>query len=130
MSDYGLEMLEFITDTEQILERVYVHLTEKITHEYPNISHTQALLLARVPDEGCFVGEILQKGYSIGTNASYNLSKLVKSGYIKMETPHLDRRRKKILLTKRGLVVKQLVIDVLSKLKNFPRKAIAEEGEK
>ena len=50
-----------------------------------DINAVQALLLANIGEEEINVRELMNRGYYQGSNASYNLKKLVENGYLLQE---------------------------------------------
>ena len=68
-----------------------------------NINNVQALIVYHIGESELSVGELTQRGYYLGSNASYNLRKLVETGYIEQfPSPH-DKRSFHIRLSKQGL---------------------------
>lgn len=68
-----------------------------------NINNVQALILYHIGDSEMAVGELTQRGYYLGSNASYNLRKMVESGYIEQfPSPH-DKRSFHIRLSEKGM---------------------------
>src|ERR1700691_5482985 len=57
-----------------------------------DISPVQAMMLASVGDEEISVRDLIERGYYLGSNASYNLKNLVDGGYIDRQTSARDRR--------------------------------------
>lgn len=70
---------------------------------YSDLTATQALILLRIHDSVISVGEVMSRGYYMGSNASYNLKKLTNAGYISSVPSDYDKRSALIKLTKRGL---------------------------
>lgn len=68
-----------------------------------DINAVQALLLANIGDEEINVRELMSRGYYQGSNASYNLKKLVEMGYLIQEKSERDRRATMIKLSEKGL---------------------------
>jgi len=68
-----------------------------------DINAVQALLLANIGDEEINVRELMSRGYYQGSNASYNLKKLVEMGYLVQEKSERDRRATMIKLSEKGL---------------------------
>ena len=57
-----------------------------------DINNIQAMILYNVGQSKLTVGEIANRGYYLGSNVTYNLKKLVKSGYLIQEISPHDRR--------------------------------------
>ena len=101
-----------------------------------DVSAIQALLLYKIGNQTMPIGEISSRGYYLGTNISYNLKKLIKSGYIKQTEADYDKRSSIVELTEKGLdfcnslkkvflthinTIKSEKIDANSILSNFRR---------
>ena len=56
------------------------------------INNVQALLLANIGDDEVSVGELMSRGYYLGSNVSYNLKRLVAAGLVVQERSQHDRR--------------------------------------
>ena len=54
-----------------------------------DINSIQALTLMNIGDSIVTVGELRSKGYYSGSNASYNIKKMVSNGYIPVSYTHL-----------------------------------------
>ena len=54
-------------------------------------------------------GELRSRGYYLGSNVSYNLKKLVETGYIFQERSRSDRRSVRIKLTPKGEEVAEVI---------------------
>ncbi len=54
-------------------------------------------------------GELRSRGYYLGSNVSYNLKKLVETGYIFQERSRSDRRSVRIRLTPKGEEVAEVI---------------------
>lgn len=67
-----------------------------------DINNVQSLLLYNINDKEINVGELTKYGYYSGTNASYNLRKLVENGYICRQPVMGDRRVSELSLTNKG----------------------------
>ncbi len=70
---------------------------------YSDLTATQALILLRIHDSVITIGEVMSRGYYMGSNASYNLKKLTNAGYISSVPSDYDKRSALIKLTKKGL---------------------------
>ncbi|MEC9347984.1 MAG: MarR family transcriptional regulator [Pseudomonadota bacterium] len=67
-----------------------------------DISAVQALLLTNIGSAEVNVRTLMERGYYQGSNASYNLKKLVETGYLEQfRSPH-DRRATIVRLTDKG----------------------------
>ena len=109
-------MIEDYHEMTRLIERLHrrfldVLRAELTLLEVTDINAVQALLLANIGDEEINVRELMSRGYYQGSNASYNLKKLVEMGYLNQEKSERDRRATMIKLSEKGLSL----IDKLSK---------------
>ncbi len=70
-----------------------------------DINAVQALLLMNVADAEVSIRELVDRGYYIGSNVTYNVRHLVEAGYATQSRSERDRRSVKIRLTDKGLNV-------------------------
>ena len=92
------------------LERLHRLLLDVIRDEFErgeksDITAVQALLLYNIGDQKLTPGELRGRGYYLGSNVTYNLKKLIASGYIEKKTSARDRRSVYIRLTGAGKTV-------------------------
>jgi DNA-binding MarR family transcriptional regulator len=108
---------DFLTnymDTLAMVERLHRLLLDVIKDEFErlgmlDINSVQALLLFNISDNEVTAGELKSRGYYQGSNVSYNLKKLVESGYMHHKRCEIDRRAVRVKLTARGLDVRTIV---------------------
>ncbi|GAB4145930.1 MAG: MarR family transcriptional regulator [Sphingomonadales bacterium] len=98
----------------QLVERLHRRLLDviRIRLEEMNkvdINAVQALLLYNIGSLELTAGELKTRGYYLGSNVSYNLKKLVETGYMTNKRSEHDRRSVRISLTERGLQICELV---------------------
>src|SRR5688572_21167297 len=79
------------------VERLHRRLLDLIKDEFDrmgwdDINPVQALLMFNIGDAEMTAGELRSRGYYLGSNVSYNLKKLVETGYIFQERSRADRR--------------------------------------
>ncbi len=101
-------MTEDYHELTRLIERLHrrfldVLRTELTLMDITDINAVQALLLANIGDEEINVRELMSRGYYQGSNASYNLKKLVEMGYLVQEKSERDRRATMIRLSEKGL---------------------------
>src|SRR5580658_10019325 len=89
-----------------LVERLHRQLLDVIKDELDRrdereINSVQALLLFNVGDQELTAGELRTRGHYLGSNVSYNLKKLVESGYIHHERSAVDRRSVLVRLTRK-----------------------------
>lgn len=91
----------------QLVERVHRRLLEVVKDEFERNGRTdlnavQALMLFNIGNAELTAGELRSRGCYLGSNASYNLKKLVELGLIRHERSRADRRAVRISLTEMG----------------------------
>ncbi len=84
----------------QFLEVVKAELESLGIHDINNV---QALILYNIGADELTVGELTHRGYYLGSNVSYNVKKMVESGFLKQERSTHDRRSVRVSLTEKGL---------------------------
>ena len=67
-----------------------------------SINPAQALMLLRLDGKPVAVRDLIERGYYLGSNVSYNIKQLVKAGYTEQERSPHDRRSLRILVTEAG----------------------------
>ncbi len=93
------------------LHRRFLELieTELRHHDIEDINAVQALILFNIGEDQPSIGELIKRGYYLGTNATYNVQKMVEVGYVIHQRSEVDRRAYKIKLSPRGLEVRQII---------------------
>lgn len=74
-----------------------------------DISAVQALLLTNIGDAEVNVRTLTERGYYQGSNASYNLKKLVEAGYVEQFKSQRDRRATIVRLTGEGRALSERI---------------------
>src|ERR1700761_9504401 len=97
-----------------LLERLHRQLLDVIKDELDRrgervVNSVQALLLFNIGDQELTAGELRTRGHYLGSNVSYNLKKLVESGYIHHERSDVDRRSVHVSLTGKGREIREVV---------------------
>jgi DNA-binding MarR family transcriptional regulator len=97
-----------------LVERLHRQLLDVIKDELDrrgqsDINSVQALLIFNIGDQELTAGELRTRGHYLGSNVSYNLKKLVESGYIHHERSDVDRRSVRVSLTQSGREIRDLV---------------------
>jgi DNA-binding MarR family transcriptional regulator len=90
-----------------LIERVHRHFLEVVKLELErsgvrDANNVQALMLFNIGDAEMTVGELTLRGCYLGSNVSYNVSKLVENGYLTVERSEHDRRSIRVKLTDKG----------------------------
>jgi len=84
-----------------------------------DINVAMALMLGRLHvcvDDQVRAGDLREKGYYVGSNATYNLNQLERKGYIERVASPRDKRVVLILLTNKGRQVGERVSKALADL--------------
>lgn len=96
------------------IERLHRQLLDVIKDELDrtgqgDINSVQALLLYNIGDAELTAGELRTRGHYLGSNVSYNLKKLVETGFIHHQRSELDRRSVRVRLTDKGRKIRALI---------------------
>ena len=97
-----------------LIERLHRQLLDVIKDELervgqPDVNAVQALLIYNIGDQELTAGELRTRGHYLGSNVSYNLKKMVESGYIHHARSESDRRSVRVRLTERGRLIRKVV---------------------
>ena len=100
-------MMSCYLDSLSLVERLHRLLLDVIKDEFERlgileINPVQALLLFNVGENEVTAGELKSRGYYQGSNVSYNLKKLVETGYMHHQRCETDRRSVRVKLTPKG----------------------------
>jgi DNA-binding MarR family transcriptional regulator len=87
----------------QFLEVVSLELSDLGIHD---INSVQGLMLLNIGDAEISVSELTWRGYYLGSNASYNVKKMVENGYLAQERSVHDRRSVLVRLTEKGAMLR------------------------
>src|SRR5437764_5738069 len=100
MSNGYLEVISLIERLHrQVLEVIKLELDRLGMHDINNV---QALMLFNIGEAEISVGELMSRGYYLGSNVSYNVKKMVENGYLVQERSVHDRRSIHVRLTDKG----------------------------
>lgn len=107
-------------DTLGRLERLHRLLLDVVKDEFErlrllDINSVQGLLLFNIGEQEVTAGELKSRGYYQGSNVSYNLKKLVESGYMHHEKCAVDRRAVRVSLTEKGKKIRQALSDLFAR---------------
>jgi DNA-binding MarR family transcriptional regulator len=97
-----------------LIERLHRRLLDVIKDDFERtgekeVNPVQALLLFNISDAELTAGELKTRGHYQGSNVSYNLKKLVESGYVNHERSNADKRSVRISLTHKGQEIRTRV---------------------
>lgn len=107
-------LLAVYLETLSLIERLHRLLLDVIKDEFERLGQievnaVQGLLLFHIGDSEVTAGELKSRGYYQGSNVSYNLKKLVDSGYMHHKRCDVDRRSVRVSLTDKGREICALV---------------------
>lgn len=94
-------------DVARIIERMHRRFLDLVRIELErrgadDVSPVQALMLLLIGDEELSVRDLMERGYYLGSNASYNLKNLVEAGYVDRTASQRDRRSARLRLSAKG----------------------------
>ena len=118
--DAQRQYLKDYLDSLSIVERLHRLLLDVIKDEFERlgvleINAVQALLLFNIADNEVTAGELRSRGYYQGSNASYNLKKLVDLGFMHHQRCEIDRRSVRVRLTDKGRDVQEVVSNLFER---------------
>lgn len=72
-----------------------------------DLGPAQALMIMLIGDDELSVRDLMERGYYLGSNASYSLKQLVEAGYVERGANQRDRRAARLRLTERGRTLRR-----------------------
>ena len=67
-----------------------------------DVSSAQMVMLLNIHGNEVSVRDLIERGYYLGSNASYNLKQLLEAGYINRSASQRDKRAARISLSEKG----------------------------
>lgn len=94
-------------DLARVIERMQRRFLDVVRMELgrlgvDDISPVQALMLMVIGGDELSVRDLMERGYYLGSNASYNLKQLVEAGYVDRGASQRDRRTARLRLSENG----------------------------
>ena len=91
----------------QMIERLHRRMLDVIRLQLESagvsdINPAQALMLSKIEGREVALRDIVERGYYIGSNASYNIKQLGDAGYVEQKRSAHDKRAMKVSLTPKG----------------------------
>lgn len=91
----------------QLMERLHRRFLDVVRLEMTrvgirDINPVQIMMLATIGQSDMAVRDLIERGYYLGSNASYNLKNLAEGGYIERLTDEHDRRSARVRITDKG----------------------------
>lgn len=107
-------------DSLALVERLHRLLLDVIKDEFERVgilevNAVQALLLFNIGENEVTAGELKSRGYYQGSNVSYNLKKLVETGFMHHQRCEIDRRSVRVKLTERGREIRDIVEELFAR---------------
>jgi DNA-binding MarR family transcriptional regulator len=93
----------------RFLDVLRIELTR---HGINDISPVQAMMMANIGHEEISVRDLIERGYYLGSNASYNLKNLVDGGYVDRQASERDRRSARLKVSAKG----RTILEALARL--------------
>jgi DNA-binding MarR family transcriptional regulator len=106
-----------ILDLPRLVERMHRRYLDVVRLEMTridvhDISPVQVMMLANIGLDEISVRDLIERGYYLGSNASYNLKQLVDCGYVARQAATRDKRLARLKLSDKG----RKVLEQLQKL--------------
>jgi MarR family transcriptional regulator, exopolysaccharide II synthesis transcriptional activator len=125
----GPSQAQIAQDLPRLIERMHRRFLDVVRLELgrqgiEDISPVQAVMLANIGEEEISVRDLIERGYYLGSNASYNLKNLVDGGYVERRAAERDRRAARLTLSAKG----KKILDALVKLNAHMAEALAGEA--
>lgn len=116
----GVALLPCYLETLSLVERMHRLLLDVIKDEFErlgvlDVNAVQALMLFNIGEQELTAGELKTRGYYQGSNVSYNLKKLVETGYMHHQRCAVDRRSVRVRLTREGQRIRTVVADLFAR---------------
>ncbi|MBO6784999.1 MAG: winged helix DNA-binding protein [Alphaproteobacteria bacterium] len=104
----GTTAVASYSDITRLIERLHRRYLDVIRYELSqlgidDINAVQALLLMNIQESEVSIRELVDRGYYIGSNVTYNVRHLVDTAYLEQERSERDRRSVRIRASKKGL---------------------------
>src|SRR5437762_7579955 len=110
------DYLELISRIEllhrQLLELVKIELE---TLGARDINNVQALMLFNINHAEMTIGELTLRGCYLGSNVSYNVKKMVETGYFDAERSVHDIRSIRVKLTNKGHMLRDNLVSIYTR---------------
>lgn len=123
------ESLNSILDLPRLIERMHRRYLDVVRLEMAridvhDISPVQIMMLSNIGAGEISVRDLIERGYYLGSNASYNLKQLVECGYVVRQAAARDRRLARLKLSDKG----RKVLEQLNKIDAALAEPMLKEG--
>lgn len=103
----ALTVTHAYAEVTRLVERLHRRYLDVVRFELgrltrDDINPVQALLLMNIQAADLTMRDLVERGYYIGANVTYNVRQLVAAGYVEQQRSERDRRAIKLRLTKKG----------------------------
>ena len=107
-------MTDAYPEVISLIERLHRNFLEVVKLELEglgihDINNVQGMMLYNIGDAEMTVGELTLRGCYLGSNVSYNVKKMVESGYLTQQRSLHDRRSIRVRLTEKGTKLRDRV---------------------
>ncbi len=121
MYDSYLDVIQLLPRIHRLFMNVIkIDLEELDIHDINNV---QSIMLFHIGDTELTMGELTSRGVYIGSNATYNVKKMVGSGYLTQEHSLYDRRVSYVRLTAKGRKLREELAMVHQRRIDLPSQA-------
>jgi len=98
---------EAYVQVTRMIERLHRRHLDMLRYELERfgvegLNAPQALMLTKIQGQSITVRDLVERGYYLGSNASYNIKQLVSGGFLIQERSSHDRRSTRVRLTSKG----------------------------
>lgn len=98
----------------RIVERVYRRYLDLLRNDLTrlgvdDVSPSQVMMLFTIGDDDLSVRDLIDRGHYLGSNASYNLKRLVECSYVDRSASLRDKRAARIRLSEQGRRLCELI---------------------
>ena len=119
-------------DLARMIERMHRRFLDVMRQELGRIgiedlSPVQVLMLTNIGDEEISVRDLIERGYYLGSNASYNLKQLVTGGYVERKSDPRDKRSARLKWSDKG---KKLALAMAKMEKELAESVFRTDGER
>ena len=130
----GSSLAHATQDLPRLIERMHRRFLDVLRVELTrqgiqDISPVQAMMLANIGEEEISVRDLIERGYYLGSNASYNLKNLVDGGYVERQTSARDRRSAQLKVSAKGRTILEALAKLNSSMAEPLLKSETEAGE-
>ncbi len=106
-SDKKTAALHTLQELPRQIERMHRRFLDVVRLELGragvrDISPVQVMMLGTIGAEEISVRDLIERGYYLGSNASYNLKQLVEGGYVERQASARDRRSARLKVAPKG----------------------------